>query len=358
MNSNQIIFISQFLSKKSYGASKVSNINANFLKSIFKVKSISWADKGIADFNFNSSRNKLNRGLMLIMGFSGNLTFSILISIIRVILRLDKKKQIIWLDSSLLGHLTFLFHILGFKTIVFFHNCEVDLIEPVSKTILNSIRNRSIKISERLSIKYASKIISISKNDGERIKEYYNRNVDVIFPPFIEMVKTHINSHEKTIGFLGSDWYPNEYAINFILDIAIDLPDYKFFIGGDICKRVKNKIPDNVELLGYLDNIDSFYDKVHTILSPVIFGGGIKIKVLEAIQFNKIIIGSEHSIKGYEAFNELCYFTANERKDYINLIRNQTGIKQVDSSEIIDIMKSMNQSISKEIFSVYQELTI
>lgn len=356
MKSTNIVFISQFLSRKSFGASKVSISNVQLLSNVHNLTTISWAENSIADISIKPSRRIFNKGLMLILGLSGNLSLAVFNYIFKILPSLEKKKQIIWIDSSLLGHLVFFFHLLGFKTIVFFHNCEIDLLEIENKTILSMLRNRSIKISERLAIKYADKIVSITYSDSDRINEYYNRKVDFILPPFFSKLESGNNIYEKNVGFLGSDWYPNLQALEFILELAIDLPDYNFFIGGEICNRVNNTTPKNVILLGYIDDISVFYKNIHTILSPVIFGGGIKIKVLEAIQYSKLVIGSQHSINGFESYKGICYFIASDKKDYIDLIKKHTGVMQVNSLEINRAVKSQKNSLYLTLNDIHQEL--
>ena len=57
---------------------------------------------------------------------------------------------------------------------------------------------------------------------------------------------------------------------------------------------------DGIYLLGYVDNLEPFYEKAKFCISPVYWGGGTKIKVLESLYFGKTIVVTPHSLDGYE----------------------------------------------------------
>lgn len=56
----------------------------------------------------------------------------------------------------------------------------------------------------------------------------------------------------------------------------------------------------NVSIIGQVDDLAAEYEKANVVVSPVFEGGGSKIKVLEALSFNRPVVASTHSARGFD----------------------------------------------------------
>ncbi|MPR10550.1 glycosyltransferase [Microvirga tunisiensis] len=54
----------------------------------------------------------------------------------------------------------------------------------------------------------------------------------------------------------------------------------------------------NVHLLGFVDDLRSEYEKAGVVAAPVTWGGGTKIKVLEALAYGRVPAGAKHAFEG------------------------------------------------------------
>jgi len=100
--------------------------------------------------------------------------------------------------------------------------------------------------------------------------------------------------------FVGSGWYPNREAANFIASIvAPACPDRTFFIVGDCCRWVK-KAPANVKLLGVISAqaLAALYRNVTFVLIPLKWGTGSSLKAVEAMAYGKTIISTPVGVRG------------------------------------------------------------
>jgi len=62
-----------------------------------------------------------------------------------------------------------------------------------------------------------------------------------------------------------------------------------------------------VRLLGPVDNLSEFYAEVDIVGAPVERGGGIKVKVAEALSFNRPVVASPQALEGFpQSVSELC----------------------------------------------------
>ena len=58
---------------------------------------------------------------------------------------------------------------------------------------------------------------------------------------------------------------------------------------------------DGVDTLGFVEDLEDEYAAASIIIAPVMEGGGTKIKVLEAMQFQKPVVAHRHSAHGFHS---------------------------------------------------------
>ncbi len=122
----------------------------------------------------------------------------------------------------------------------------------------------------------------------------------------VQICKTHgISESEKILLFNGTLGYkPNLDALDIILEkinpILLETKDFKYKV--IICG---NKLPPeynglinykekNIIYAGFVDDINLYFKGCDIFINPVIDGGGIKTKVVEALGYNLSVI-STHS---------------------------------------------------------------
>lgn len=131
------------------------------------------------------------------------------------------------------------------------------------------------------------------------LEKVHAANIDYVGLPFYGLSSTFLGKSEENWGFIGSKNTLNLRTLEYILDIfkSNNFIDKKLYIAGDVCDELKNKtIPKNVVLMGRVQNLLDFYDKVHVIFSIRGPSSGIKIKEVEAMAYGKIVVCDSTSI--------------------------------------------------------------
>ena len=114
-------------------------------------------------------------------------------------------------------------------------------------------------------------------NKGEIAKE---KILDVLFL-----------GHKNLYNIEGIEWF----LANVHQHIA---PDITIYIGGNIC----DYIPDgynNVKKLGFVENIDELYKKTKVCICPLLNGTGMKIKVVEAMNYGIPVVCTSRGVDGF-----------------------------------------------------------
>lgn len=222
-----------------------------------------------------------------------------------------------------------------------FSNVIIDVDDApwqVHKSLSNS---PSLSWYKRLYCKLRLPLIEYnSKKLLHSCKYYLTANPDDVFSkngmnlPNIPMnicLKEDNNVYNKNIMFVGlMKYYPNyEGMDHFIKNIWSEViklhPDANLFIVGKgtpdfLYKEWKNV--KNVNVLGYVEELQDIYNKCSVVISPIYNGAGTNIKVLEALAMNKICVVSRFALKGFDKIlsNREDLFVANNDNEFIEML--------------------------------------
>ena len=118
-------------------------------------------------------------------------------------------------------------------------------------------------------------------------------------PPNIPFNEYSTSFGDKSFGLIGSMAKPNLDGFKSLND-ALKISD-KFVLAGPIStnKDVISNLGNSATKLGIVESPSSFYKIINVALSPIRFGGGLKIKVFEALSFGKPVLATKHSIDGF-----------------------------------------------------------
>lgn len=318
----KILYISMSLDGASYGGNIVSRANLNAIKKHgnVKVTEVALVRKytGVYDYELQSDSSKIKIAANNLRGFAGRLNCRVM-SKIKSIIREDNP-DILYLDSSLLGGIA-RWCKLNFKhvtVITFFHNIETDFelqrLKTGSVLFLPSLF--SSVIAERKAVKYSDTLITLHQTDANRLLRLYGRKSDFNIPVCIEdelvdeiACRNESDLHKKNeafcVGFIGTAFYANIKAAEFISHkIAAafsDKPEVKFIIAGNGFEKYASTLErNNLKVYGYIDSLEQFYSDIDVIISPIFYGAGMKVKIAEALKYNKKIVASSFSLIGYE----------------------------------------------------------
>ena len=120
-------------------------------------------------------------------------------------------------------------------------------------------------------------------------------------------------------------------------------PQTQFFIVGknpsDELKQYENK---NITVTGYVDDIMPWINKAQVFIVPLFSGGGIRIKILEAMAMGKVIISTSLGAEGLEVENEKHLVIADDQEGFVRGIEElfvHQDIREKFSKNALEIMR-------------------
>ena len=162
--------------------------------------------------------------------------------------------------------------------------------------------------AEALSL--ADLILAIQPTDADKLRQLVpDRDVLVVgFPPCFSTPSFSIREPIH-IGFFGSNMLPNRRAaerlVNEIftpLHLTADGFNAELHIFGNVCQELSGLSPHpQIHLHGFVENIEAAYERLDIIANPVDFGGGLKIKNVEALSHGKPLVTTTVGAEGIES---------------------------------------------------------
>ena len=110
---------------------------------------------------------------------------------------------------------------------------------------------------------------------------------------------------DDLVLFVGSDTAPNIVGLEWFLDsvwphVRAKRPDCRLKIAGTVHRAFAGRAWDGVDFLGLVDDLGALYTECGVVISPLTFGSGLKIKLVEALARGKAVIATSVTLQGVE----------------------------------------------------------
>jgi len=222
------------------------------------------------------------------------------------------------------------------KAVLRLHNIEYQVWErlakevgnPLKKFYLSNLAKRIKSYEERVWNQY-DLLLPITSFDGQAVKKVADTPMHIT--PFGIDVK---NSDESTpqaqwVGYhIGAmDWLPNREGIDWLLNdvwplILKQSPDFRFYFAGRNMQEQYIQLNiKNVTCAGEVPDANEFMADKKILVVPIQSGGGIRVKILEAMAAGKVIISTSVGMQGIEAVPGTHFLQADTAEEFSRAVK-------------------------------------
>ncbi len=188
--------------------------------------------------------------------------------------------------------------------------------------------------NEKLTAEYADVNFVLGNREEKLFIEAYGKRPEAQLSVYMDIQLSnafyikHQNS-KKRILFFGGYYRPNVHGIEwFIKNVYPKLMNRAELIiaGHGMEKLNTDSYPHGVVVKGYVESIEEIYRDVDIVISPIFEGGGMKVKVAEAMAFGKMVVGSNESYEGYQEkipndyWNKF-FYRANTADEFVSKVK-------------------------------------
>lgn len=186
--------------------------------------------------------------------------------------------------------------------------------ENVFLKAIYAFESKKLKKYESSLVTRFDHVFAISELDRERLIEIgaHPRRVSFLPTPFSSPL-LYKGGNEKIILFTGLlSWLPNEKAIYWFIReifplVQKEIPHARFVIAGkngeNIQKYIQSLQNRSVEYLGYVESLKRLYKQTSVFVAPIQMGGGVRIKLLEALSVGLPVVSTSIGAEGIDVEN-------------------------------------------------------
>jgi len=221
------------------------------------------------------------------------------------------------------------------------HNVESQIMKRASENSGNLIMKVFLKYQyrklykyEKNTVKFYDECFMITQEDLDLLKSMNKYARLSVLPAGVDLEKYKpINKklvNRPTITFLGSmSWLPNIDGVTWfseeiLPDLIQEIPNLIFYIVGknppESIKKIQTKYPNNVIVTGFVDDERPYIASSDVFIVPLRIGGGMRIKILNALAMKKVIVSTKIGAEGI-ALSENSIFIANESDQFGETIK-------------------------------------
>lgn len=202
----------------------------------------------------------------------------------------------------------------------------------------NSTISQILLAEEIIALQTANQVISVSNEDQQLFNQYGINTI--VIPNPVDLLEKEFNEQdnlpldiitnyfwikENYCLFVGSQHFPNIEAVNQIRNIAYEYNhkqgqiSCKFIVVGSCCEPENN---NNFIALGKVETelLKRLYLQANLIISPILSGTGSSLKIIEAMSYGKVILGTKIAFRGYPVESEINCIVSDKPTEYSDII--------------------------------------
>jgi len=224
---------------------------------------------------------------------------------------------------------------------LFFFNDESILFVKANrliKTAKEKIKNIFMEVREKKAIIRSDAVFTISNQEKDfLVGKGYNRDVEFL-PYGIDSNYFYYNwkpdfDKIKILFLANFIHYPNREAIKFITKYLPHLFNQKqieFIIVGRNTKKIKKYVGGKVLIYDNVPDVREFYWNSTIFIAPLFYGGGLRIKILEAANCGIPIVMSSLANNGFNFVHKKHVLIADSPSEFLDTLNYITSLKSLE----------------------------
>lgn len=159
--------------------------------------------------------------------------------------------------------------------------------------------------NESLAVRHSDRLIVLNARESALLKAYYGRAADLELPTSyddrFDGRRVETSAGEIVLLFVGINFFANAEGIRWFVANVMPRVKAKLVVVGKGMDALSGELSRaNVDVHGFVDDLDSFYYHADIMVLPIFSGGGMKTKTAEGMMFGKTILGTGESFIGYD----------------------------------------------------------
>lgn len=227
----------------------------------------------------------------------------------------------------------------------------------LKKTYLGNL-SRRIKAFEIKAWQLFDLLLPITETDADAVHRA-GVHTPTYVAPFgisIENIPPASSANKLFAYHIGAmDWLPNEEGIKWFLQEVWPLvrkqqPAVEFFFAGRNMPPYFTQMEmEGVHCMGEVADAAAFISDKSILVVPIRSGGGIRVKILEAMAAGKIVISTDIGIQGIEASAGVHYIAANTPAEFAaafnEILKDEAKARRISEQALKLVWSRYNETV-------------
>ena len=211
-------------------------------------------------------------------------------------------------------------------TAIIMHDLFHRRAELVAATKVNDSVTSVSKDDEVRMLGRADLVIAIQKAEADFVLSSLPGQSVITVPMSCLAVDEPQPGQANELLFVGSNTEPNVVGLKWFYQncwpkILNAIPDATLSVAGSVAMGMAGQAaPPSVRYLGMVDDLMPVYRRSGVVISPLTFGSGLKIKLIEAMSLGKAIVATSVTLQGVEEIAERSVVRADDPDDFASAV--------------------------------------
>lgn len=176
---------------------------------------------------------------------------------------------------------------------------------------------------ERQAMRRAARTFVCSEGDRRYLSQEFKAPGVVVIPNAVQIPDFRPLATEPVILFLGAFFTPNISAARLLINtiwplIRREMPKARLIIAGMTKEQIgcDTTGTEGLEMPGFVENLDLLYERTRIIATPILVGGGTRVKIIEACAYGKPVVSTTIGAEGIDLENETEILLRDDPRDF------------------------------------------
>lgn len=217
---------------------------------------------------------------------------------------------------------------------IIFNNADLHFLREIRSALtMNNQKGLETALTTRQNelevINQVDAVLSYTETEKAVITSHLLENKKLFTCPWVLEKKHEVHTFSERVGiaFLGGFKHlPNVQAVDFFVNQVMPLlvskaPHIKLQIyGSNMPDRFFDYQSDNIEIVGFVENLEDIFHHCRIFIAPLLAGAGIKGKVLESLSYGVPCVLSPIAAEGTGLTHGLTTMIADSPKEWVDSI--------------------------------------
>ncbi len=219
-----------------------------------------------------------------------------------------------------------------YRTVLDEHNIEFDIVRRTAEAEVSAARRvysavdwRKLKREERSAWRRFDGVTVTSQRDAGELRALEPQTTLSVVPNGVDVDQfkpaTSAPEANNLLFFGAMNYYPNQDGIRYFVEQVLPLivarrPATKLWIVGPGSDGLRSLQGPNIEVTGFVDEVEPYLDRASAVVVPLRLGGGTRLKIVEAMAKAKAIVSTKIGAEGIDVVHGEHALLADEPQDF------------------------------------------